>query len=76
VAQVVSGFSEASSRRSLAQLRNRFGEAFEGLETRVELAQVRGRTVYRGLVAGFASRAEAEAFCQTLKSGGQDCFAR
>jgi hypothetical protein len=37
---------------------------------------VGGRTVYRGLVAGFSTRDEASAFCTDLKSHGQDCLAR
>jgi hypothetical protein len=75
-AQVVSSPSEADARRSLDQVRTRFGPRLAGLEMRVEPAQVRGRTVYRGLVAGFPGRDEAEAFCRTLKGKGQDCLVR
>jgi hypothetical protein len=75
-AQVVSSPVEADSRTALARLRGRYARAFDGLDTRVQPAQVRGRTVYRGLVVGFASQAQAQAFCQTLKRGGQDCLAR
>jgi hypothetical protein len=32
--------------------------------------------VYRGVIAGFASREEAQAFCETLKRRGRDCLAR
>jgi hypothetical protein len=74
--QVVSSPVEADTRRGLERLHSRFPEQLAGLDTRVEPAQVRGRTVYRGLVAGFASHAEAATFCRTLKSRGHDCVAR
>jgi hypothetical protein len=74
--QVVSSPVEADARRSLAGLRSRFGDKLAGLETRVAPAQVRGRTVYRGFVAGFATHDEAKAFCQALKPEGQACLAR
>jgi cell division protein FtsN len=48
----------------------------EGFDTRVEPAQVQGRTVYRGIVTGFASRTDALGFCKTLQRAGQDCLAR
>jgi hypothetical protein len=75
-AQVVSSPNEADTQRSLKSLRMRFGQQLAGLETRIEPAQVGGRTVYRGLVAGFSTRDEASAFCADLKSHGQDCLAR
>ena len=75
-AQVVSSPDEAETRRSLGALRSRFAGQLAGLDTRIEPAQVRGRTVFRGLVAGFATHDDAEAFCQSLKSHGQDCLAR
>jgi hypothetical protein len=75
-AQVVSSPIEADAQRSLAALRARFSRDFAGLETRIEPAQVRGRTVYRGIVAGFASHDEAAAFCAALKRHGADCLPR
>jgi hypothetical protein len=75
-AQVVSSPVAAETERRLAALRTRFGPQLAGLETRVEPAQVRGRTFYRGLVAGFASHDETAAFCAELKNRGQDCLAR
>jgi hypothetical protein len=76
VAQVVSSTRADDSRARLATLRHRFETAFAGHDTRVQVAVVGGRTVYRGLVIGFGSRAEAVSFCQTLKQKGQDCLAR
>ena len=75
-AQVVSSPQEGDARSTLTRLRSRFSAAFAQLDTRIEPAQVGGRTVYRGLVVGFASRDDAAAFCETLKRRGQDCLAR
>jgi hypothetical protein len=33
-----------------------------------------GRMIYRSRVSGFASRAEAQAFCGALRASGRDCF--
>ena len=74
--QVVSSPDQAETKKKLASLQRRFGAALQGADTRVEAAQVNGRTVYRGVVAGFATRREAVAFCQTLKQDRQDCLAR
>lgn len=35
-----------------------------------------GKTLYRTAVTGFSSRAEAAAFCDTLKAAGKSCFVR
>lgn len=72
--QVVSSPVEADTRRKLDRLQRRFGPALQdGVQIRIVQAQVDGRTVYRGIVAGFGTPREAHAFCQTLKQGGQDC---
>jgi hypothetical protein len=73
--QVVSSPRPEETRQVLARLQDRFASA-AGLQTRVEPAQVRGRTVYRGVIAGFGSRDQAQAFCDTLKRQRQDCLAR
>lgn len=76
VAQVVSSPDQNDTRQALASLRGRYGELLQALETRVEAAQVRGRTVYRGVVAGFGSAGAASEFCAALKRDGRDCLAR
>lgn len=73
--QVVSSPTQAGTQQALISLQGRF-TALRGLQPRVEPAQVRGRTVYRGIIAGFGSFEEARAACETLKRGGQDCLAR
>jgi hypothetical protein len=47
-----------------------------GKGKRVEPVQVQGATLYRTNVTGFASRAEADAFCAALKAAGKSCFTR
>ena len=42
----------------------------------VQAVDVGGKTMYRTAVTGFASRADAAAFCSALKAGGKDCFVR
>jgi hypothetical protein len=72
--QVVSSPVEADTRKKLDRMQRRFGPALQdGVEIRIIQAQVAGQKVYRGVVAGFATRREAHAFCQTLKQSGQDC---
>jgi hypothetical protein len=73
--QVVSSGDETETRQALARLQGRLAGQ-EGLQSRVEPAQVRGRTVYRGMITGFGSREAAQAFCETLKRRGRDCLAR
>lgn len=73
--QVVSSSNETETRQALASLQSRFAQ-LNGLQAQVEPAQVRGRTVYRGVISGFGSRDQARAFCETLKRSGRDCLAR
>jgi hypothetical protein len=75
-AQVLSSSSQDGTRRGLAAVSGRFAAAFVGRKTRIEVATVGGRMVYRGLVTGFDSRADLAGFCRTLKTGGQDCLVR
>ena len=73
--QLVSSPVEADTRQTLERLKRRHGE-LAGMQARVETAQVGGRTVYRGVVAGFASRSDAQNFCRALTQRGQPCLAR
>jgi outer membrane biosynthesis protein TonB len=47
-----------------------------GKGKRVEPVQSNGKTLYRGYVTGFSSRAEATAYCDRLKAAGRSCFVR
>ena len=50
--------------------------ATAGKGKKVEAIQKDGATLYRTAVTGFATRAEAEAFCGQLKAAGKSCFVR
>lgn len=47
-----------------------------GKGKRVEPVESNGKTLYRGYVTGFSSRAEASAYCDRLKAAGRNCFVR
>ena len=50
--------------------------AAAGKGKKVEAIQKDGATLYRTAVTGFASRAEASAFCDKLKAAGKSCFVK
>ena len=64
-AQVESGWSDAA-RISPAGI--------TGKSRRVEPIERGGQTLYRTAVTGFATRADAAAFCNQLKAAGKNCF--
>lgn len=47
-----------------------------GKGKRVETVEKDGKTLYRTTVTGFASRADAAAFCDRLKAAGKSCFVK
>jgi hypothetical protein len=47
-----------------------------GKGKRVEAIDKNGTTLYRTAVTGFASRAEAKAFCDALSAAGKSCFVK
>lgn len=47
-----------------------------GKGKRVEAIDKNGTTLYRTAVTGFASRAEAKAFCDALTAAGKSCFVK
>lgn len=70
--QVLAAPNPEAARAALARL----GAALEGRGTRIEQAQVQGRTWHRAIVTGFADRGDAARFCEALKAAGQACFVR
>lgn len=50
--------------------------AIAGKGKTVEPVQVNGSTLYRTTVTGFGSKAEAKAFCDSLKAAGKNCFVK
>jgi hypothetical protein len=47
-----------------------------GKGKRVETVEKDGKTLFRTSVTGFASRADAAAFCDRLKAAGKSCFVK
>ncbi|MBP7703931.1 MAG: SPOR domain-containing protein [Caulobacter sp.] len=47
-----------------------------GKGKRVEAVDKDGKTLYRTTMTGFASRADAAAFCDRLKAAGKSCFVK
>ena len=47
-----------------------------GKSRKVEAASKDGKTFYRAYVGGFATRADAAAFCSALKAKGKACFVK
>jgi cell division protein FtsN len=68
--------SQALADQQWNQIAGAFPADMVGKSKRTEQVQVNGNTMYRGLIAGFSSRAEADAFCGKMKAQGRDCFAR
>lgn len=68
--------SQALADQQWSQVAGAFPADMVGKSKRTEQVQVNGTTMYRGLIAGFSSRAEADAFCRKMKAQGRDCFAR
>lgn len=52
------------------------GSLGSGKGKAVEKVERDGKTLYRTAVTGFASRADAQAFCAKLASAGKNCFVR
>ncbi|MHB8530360.1 MAG: SPOR domain-containing protein [Caulobacteraceae bacterium] len=71
--QIAAVSHEAAARRALARLET---PAMAGLTRRVDTVRKNGQMIYRAVVAGFASRAEARSFCASLRKAGQDCLVR
>ena len=72
-AQVGALDSEADARRTISGLKGLLGP---GLSTHVQAAKLGERTYYRAYVAGFDSRASANAFCIKLTAAGRPCLVR
>lgn len=68
--QIAAAASERQAREALAKVKGRVAPP---LATEVQVVSVEGKTFHRALVTGFATRAEAQAFCAAL---GSACFVR
>ncbi|MDP3855431.1 SPOR domain-containing protein [Phenylobacterium sp.] len=72
VAQIVA----VSTVRQAQDALEKIGRLPAPLGKTVQEAKVDGRTFYRALVTGFASRADAKLFCEVVVSYGGVCFVR
>lgn len=72
-AQVGALDSEADARRALKALSGLMAGA---MTPQVQTVKVGERTFYRAVIGGFASRAEANAFCAAVARKGGDCLVR
>ncbi|WP_300041683.1 SPOR domain-containing protein [uncultured Paracoccus sp.] len=75
VVQIGAFDSNAIAESEWGRVSGKFGSLFSGKGQLIQQHQVNGRTFWRLRVAGFDSRADAQAFCAQLKAGGTDCIA-
>jgi cell division septation protein DedD len=77
VAIQLAAMSDPAKAEALLDLtRRKYPKRMGGLTTRVEAVAAGGATLHRALVEGFASAAEAQAFCTALTAAGQPCLVR
>ena len=75
-AQVGAYPSPAIARAELAKLGSKFKAQMTGHPRRVEPTAAKAPRFYRALVGGFATPAQAEAFCQVLQAEQRACLVR
>ena len=73
VVQLVSAPSEAEAKRLMARLRTRLDIWPADSTAYVVRGEVRGMARYRGRLDGFASRADAVAFCDKVRATDRTC---
>jgi hypothetical protein len=76
VAQFGAFSSAALAASEWAKLAKAYPGDMAGKGRLVESVERDGKTLYRGAVSGFASRADAVAFCATLKADSRGCIVR
>jgi hypothetical protein len=76
VAQFGAFSSAALASSEWAKLAKAYPADMAGKGKLVESVERDGKTLFRGAVSGFASRADAVAFCATLKTDSRGCIVR
>jgi hypothetical protein len=66
----------ADTTRVIDRAKRKFATEFRALTPSVVTATVDGKPVYRALVSGLRTNADANALCKALSAGGQACFVR
>ena len=74
--QIGASPSHADIEGLLAKAKAKFAADMGGLKGAVATVEIDGKTVNRALISGFATNAEANAFCKKLTAEGQACFIR
>ena len=74
--QIGASSSQADIKALLAKVQKKFPNELKGLKTDIATVSVDQKSIYRGLITGFRSEADAGRVCDTLKAGGQACFIR
>ncbi|HEX4183350.1 MAG TPA: SPOR domain-containing protein, partial [Caulobacteraceae bacterium] len=62
------------AQRALSETADALPDQLAGKSRKVEAASKDGRAFYRASIGGFASKADAAAFCQAMKGLGKACF--
>ena len=76
MAQIGAVSSEAVATAEWDRAAKAFPAAFSGRSKAVAKITANGAELYRVLVGGFGSKAEAQSFCSTLQAKGRACFVR
>jgi hypothetical protein len=76
VAQIGAFSSEALAMKGWSDVAVLMPGQMAGKTRKVEMANVNGKTFYRGFVGGFASKSAAESFCASLQAAGKGCIVR
>ena len=68
--------STALADKGFADVASALPKPMAGKTKRIEPLERDGKTLYRGLILGFADKGAATAFCATLKASGHTCLVR
>ena len=74
--QIAALRSEADARAAWGRLKARFPSQTARRSLEVQPVESGGQTLYRAVVRGFSTDAEAQSFCEALQASGQDCLPR
>jgi serine/threonine protein phosphatase 1 len=76
VVQIGAFASDTLADQGWRNLSNAVPDHLSGKTEAVELARSGGKSVYRTLIVGFASKADAVSYCVSLRSAGHECLVR
>jgi len=76
VAQIGAFSSSALAEKGWSDVATMMPGQMAGKSRKIEMANVNGKTFYRGFVGGFSSKAAADSFCASLKAAGKGCIVK